>query len=88
MKESWLSVISIVLWIVGPVGIFITRHWIAAFITQGFNRRIEELQQILSLIGSTAPTDFQQLKNVERDEQPFITELGGLTLEPTGRSCI
>jgi hypothetical protein len=33
------------------------------------------MQKILSIIGGTAPTDYQKLKNVARDEQPFLTEL-------------
>jgi hypothetical protein len=33
-----------------------------------------KMQQFLSVIGSTAPTDFQNLKNVARDEQPFVSE--------------
>lgn len=34
-----------------------------------------KMQEFLSVIGATAPTDINQLKNVARDEQPFLTEL-------------
>jgi hypothetical protein len=34
-----------------------------------------KMQQFLSVIGAAAPTDFNKLKNVARDEQPFLTEL-------------
>ena len=34
-----------------------------------------KMQKFLSFIEGTAPMDFQQLKNVARDEQPFLTDL-------------
>ena len=33
-----------------------------------------KIQQLLSAVAPTAPTDFQKLNNAARDEQPFLTE--------------
>jgi len=33
------------------------------------------MQQVLSIMGGSVPTEFPKLKNVARDERPFLTEL-------------
>jgi hypothetical protein len=46
--DDWLAYVSVFLWLVAPIVIFISRHWIIARISQGvqhhFNREIEKLR--------------------------------------------
>ena len=48
MSEGWLAIVSVILWIVAPIAIFISRHWIIAYVSKGvqhhFDREIEKLR--------------------------------------------
>jgi hypothetical protein len=48
MWENWLSILSIILWIVVPTLIFIARHWLIAWVSgavqHNFDRQIEEVR--------------------------------------------
>src|SRR5690348_12086054 len=48
MIYDWPGVVSIVLWVLASVGVFVARHWIVAQISKGvqhnFDRQIEELR--------------------------------------------
>ena len=55
MWENWLSILSIILWIVVPTLIFIARHWLIAWVSgavqHNFDSQIEEVRADLRNLG-------------------------------------